>query len=430
MTSSTDSQTPFSSSSSSSHEQGARPVTALEVSQMLQSFATHQTNTMQQMLARFAAQMSPVSSSAPSAAASTAQQHNPNHVSGPASAFPLPSKVKISPPSNFTGNNNDINVDSWLFEMVQYLDTTGVADHQRINVVRNYLKQGALQWWFSQSKLPTCPTTWDQFAEAIKVRFQPVEAGRVARSQLRSISQGKSSVTEYTNRFQSLLNRIPDMAEADQIEYFINGLRPNIQRDVVIQDPKTLQDAMIKSQKLDLLLQQGRLNGNEFSSSSFARSNESSNSQQPFSSSSSSSFSSSTSAPMELGNLNCTTDGEEKAAESAFFDQEYERYLIEGDDYEAPGTQQEAEQQDSSAVQLQAMQQRPNHPRHAPQLTREEFTRCINQGLCLRCKKPGHVARNCDLPPRHPPQSRSRFPHRSNYQNSRRGVALPRRNFD
>ena len=431
---SADPQTSFPSSTSSSHEHVATPVTAQEVNQMLQSFATHQSNQMQQMFARFAAQLPPASTSAASAAASTVQAPNPIHGAGPAtSSNPLPSKVKISPPSNFTGNNNDINVDSWLFEMVQYLDTTGVADHQRINVVRNYLKQGALQWWFSQSKLSTCPATWDQFADAIKLRFQPVEAGRVARSQLRSISQGKSSVTEYASRFQSLLNRIPDMAEADQIEYFINGLRPHIQRDVVIQDPKTLQDAMIKSQKLDVLLQPGRFNGNGFSSSSSSHSNGSSDFHQTFFPSSSSSSSCSSTGPMELGNLKLTADDEEQqATETAYFDQEYEKYLQEGDEYEAEDMDPEAEQQDSAAVQLQAIQQRPTNSQRVPYLTRDEFTRCMKQGLCLRCKKPGHVARNCDLPPRpsSSTQSRSQFQHRSHYQNSRRGVALPRRNFD
>ena len=416
-----------SSSSSSSHQHVDPPVTTKELNQILQSFAN-------QIFASLAAQLPSVSpGSAASVAAATAQPSNTVQSTGLTSpTISLPSKVKISPPSNFTGNSNETNVDSWLFEMEQYLDTTGVPDHLRINVVRNYLKQGALQWWFSQSKLPTCPTTWEQFTIALKLRFQPIESARVARSQLRVITQAKSSVTEYASKFQSLLNRIPDMAEADQIEYFINGLRSQIQRDVVIQDPKTLQDAMIKAQKLDVLLQPSRFSHVDgFPSSSSSHSN-ASDFRPIFPSSSSSSA---VATPMELGNLNTAAEYEETPAEEtdAALDQEYARYLQEGDEYEPEQTTTEAEDEVDSKVQLQAMHQRRTIPSSFPPLTREEFDRCMEQRLCLRCKRPGHVSRECDQPPRLVPRanlSRSRLPPRFGYSNFRRGATLSRRSFE
>ena len=145
------------------------------------------------------------------------------------------------------------------------------------------------------------------------------------------------------------------------------------------------------------------------------------------------------SAPMELGNFNVATEAEDEetaAADASYFDAEYERYLTNVEKYEVESTTDETEEEGTPAVQLQAMQ--PPHssnsnPNRVPYLTREEFTRCMKQGLCLRCKKPGHVARNCDLPPRqsypHRPQSHQ-LQSRLNYQNSRRGISQPRRNFD
>ena len=192
-----------------------------------------------QQLNAFAAQFSTQASSSPvhpssaaSLAASTARSPvNPLLASGPlASSNPLPTKVKIAAPSTFNGMNDQINVDVWLFEMVQYLDTTGVAENLRISVVRNYLKQAASTWWVSLCKANKQPLTWDAFVESIKLRFQPIEAGRIARSHLHSIHQDRLSVAEYINKFQSILNSIPDMAEADQIEYFLNGLHRSIRR--------------------------------------------------------------------------------------------------------------------------------------------------------------------------------------------------------
>jgi hypothetical protein len=380
---------------------------------------------------------------------------NPILTTGPLTSFnPLPSKVKIAAPSTFTGHNDGINVEIWLFEMVQYLDTTGVADNQRINVVRNYLKNGASTWWVSLCKANKQPRTWNEFVESIKLRFQPIEAGRIARAQLRSVSQNQLPVTEYINKFQSILNSIPDMADADQVQYFLDGLQLGIQREVAMHDPKTLQEAMIKAQKLDVLNHvqprgaRGRFNNYDYSASSSSSSSQSgagygsdSSSYRfnPSSSSSSSSCSSSASAPMELGNVNISTAEMEEgdAADAPYYEAEYERYLMEGDDYDAESSEINAALQEGvSTVQLQTMQQsRPHNPNRAPYLSREEFTRCMNQGLCLRCKKPGHVSRNCELP-REPRQSNpqhrySRFQSRVNYQNSRRGLFQPaRRNFE
>jgi len=35
----------------------------------------------------------------------------------------------------------------------------------------------------------------------------------------------------------------------------------------------------------------------------------------------------------------------------------------------------------------------------AQQINREEFARRRKNGLCLRCGKSGHIARNCSIPP-------------------------------
>src|SRR5881628_3445821 len=103
--------------------------------------------------------------------------------------------------------------------MVQYLNACGVAEDQRVSVASSYLKSMALQWWFTQNQLSTAarPSTWDAFATAVRLRFQPVAASRVARAQLDYLHQDKMSVSEYCSKFHSLVNLIPDMAEADQI---------------------------------------------------------------------------------------------------------------------------------------------------------------------------------------------------------------------
>jgi hypothetical protein len=320
------------------------------------------------------------------------------------SQSPLPTKVKISAPSNFNGTR-EVNVDSWLFEMVQYLNACGVGENQRVTVASSYLKNMALQWWFTQNQLSNAdrPSTWDAFATALRLRFQPIAASRVARAQLRSLRQDKMSVSEYCSKFHSLVNMIPDMAEADQIEIFSFGLRPSLQRDVAIQDPTSLNDAMIKAQKMESihnLNEPRRSSYNLFSSPSnsfYSNPSFSSRHGSPSSSSSVSTSTSSSTVPMELGAMN--VEPETEPAEIS----EYERYIELGDDYQQEETESvqwnnpsNDEEESTPQLQVISVPTRSDGRRNsAPFLSEQEFTRRMREGLCLRCARPGHVARYC-----------------------------------
>jgi hypothetical protein len=332
-------------------------------------------------------------------------------------------RVKISPPSTFTGARS-LNVENWLNEMKHYLTLCGVlGEEQQVAVAASYLKETASQWWQSRAQLANPPRNWSTFVSAVKDRFQPLAASRTARAQLRILRQGNLSVSDYSSKFNSLVQLISDMSQADQVELFIYGLRSTISREVDLRDPKTLYEAMTAAQKVESLFDNRRT----YSHSSYdSRTSPSPSSyiSNPSSSSaaSSSSSSSSASAPMELGNVT-TAAVENNDYDRELFseqieaepDDEYERYLEEGDNfepnYELWDEVEQRNKEDEHVEQLQAMQQR-NQRRTAPYLSPEEFTRCMNQRLCLRCKKPGHIARNCPLRTQHPPSQQQQRPRR------------------
>lgn len=107
---------------------------------------------------------------------------------------------------------------------------------------------------------------------------------------------------------------------------------------------------------------------------------------------------------MELNNASVNYDDSNSEAAAEEFAEEYDQYCEMGDEFECENDAGEVEEE-AEPMQLQAMQHRGNKPYNAPFLSREEFTRCMKEGLCLRCKKPGHVARDCSLPP--PPRRSS-----------------------
>ena len=179
----------------------------------------------------------------------TFKNHSPTHTSS-ISGFPtasstasstinpfsppptLPSKVKLSPPSNYTGDRN-VNVETWLFEINQYLDTSSVnLASQRIAVASGHFKkESALQWWKNQCQSnpnPISNWSWIQFVDAVKDRFQPLAASRTARSQLRNLRQSNMSVADYSHRFLQLVQLISDMSEIDHGIIYLRFTKPSL----------------------------------------------------------------------------------------------------------------------------------------------------------------------------------------------------------
>jgi hypothetical protein len=285
-------------------------------------------------------------------------------------------------------------------------------DSQRVAVASSYLKESAFSWWENLCR-QSHPATrnWMAFTIALRERFQPLAASRTARAQLHNLRQDSMSVAEYSNKFYSLIQLIPDMSEADQVENYIRGLRNKLAREVDLQDPKVLHAAMTIAQKMETILDNHRhywrpsYSSAASTTTSTYTSIPSSNYNRP----------SANSVAMELGNLNLTdssTSYSTAAADSEWpeeHEDEYTRYLNEGDNYEPRfdvwDGQESDVHQEEKIEQLQAMQQR-NRNYSAPIMPFEEFTRCMQNRLCLRCKKPGHIARNCSLP-RHTPTSSS-----------------------
>ena len=352
---------------------------------------------------------------APIAASSSSAVHAPV----PPVPLNLPSSVKLAQPSSFTGNTT-VNAETWLFEMEQYQNVAGLTtDTQRVAVATTYLRESAMTWW--KMKCKTVPNLavndWNLFRTQFLERFQPIAATRAARFKLKELYQGNKSVTDYNNAFLSLVQQITDMSESDQVENYIHGLRNAVADRVEAKEPRTLQEAMLYAVRAEILLQNRQCRSNYSSSSSYRSNYYNSSDRSSAPHTATIQTSTTTTTPMELGNASLAAadaeaaDDYESAEEDGIdWSSEYDRYCEEGDDYEPSSEvfsmmneKSEAENQE----QLQAMQQHRNNYSNrgrAPFMSREEFTRCMRLRLCLRCKKPGHVARLCPQRPNQPHQ--------------------------
>ncbi|GJS49281.1 ty3-gypsy retrotransposon protein [Tanacetum coccineum] len=135
---------------------------------------------------------------------------------------------------------NGIDPERWIFAIHEYFDLLGTAADQRLKVVGFNLEGDAAEWfrWMSRNKLIT---DWEGFLESVRDRFGPCkyEDPQGALSKLLQLG----SVAQYQSDFEKLMNRVTEIPEKLLISFYISGLKPALQRELLVSKPTTLGDA-------------------------------------------------------------------------------------------------------------------------------------------------------------------------------------------
>lgn len=176
-------------------------------------------------------------------AAASASSVAASSVVGSSSSLP-----KIRQPVSFKGEMGYF-VDDWISEMEQqfaYYQNRFPDDKSRIMFAVAYFTGPAIQWWNHEpNKNSLLNGTWLNFIACIRSRFRPVQPTHLARQRLdRLVQRNGSSVNQYANLFQSILNPITDMSDADQVHRFIKGLLPQLASKVFEKNPADLKAAI------------------------------------------------------------------------------------------------------------------------------------------------------------------------------------------
>ena len=125
-------------------------------------------------------------------------------VAAPQSApAPRVERPRLPPPPFFSGGANAL--DDWFSAMEQQILWYGdglPTDAARLVWIASFLQGAALDWW---KTLPAKPRTVEEFAVALRARFQPVNSAETARAKLLALAQGKGGVQAYVDAFRRLL---------------------------------------------------------------------------------------------------------------------------------------------------------------------------------------------------------------------------------
>ncbi len=117
----------------------------------------------------------------------------------------VPREIKLSKPSTFSGRKTE--VDNFLFEMCQYVDSVGLGTGgTACRFVVSHLKGDSLTWWgsFSQGSTRVFNTLeLDDLLTALRQQFSNIDEEMKLRDKLLTLRQ-MGSVSEFVTHFKNL----------------------------------------------------------------------------------------------------------------------------------------------------------------------------------------------------------------------------------
>ncbi|CAI7862921.1 unnamed protein product [Closterium sp. NIES-53] len=189
---------------------------------------------------------------------------------------PMPLKPQ-RPPCFDPSQRGGPTVQSWVFTMNVIFDANYVeSDATKIRYAVSLLRGPAMDWWrvivtsprayepTSQEDGPTGPAvTWSSFSETaqystwyawcagLRARFEPIAASISARQKLRTWQLG--SVQDYTSGFLALCKQVGYMHEAEWVERYVGGLKPDISHEIMLRGLSNFNEILTLAEKIDIL---------------------------------------------------------------------------------------------------------------------------------------------------------------------------------
>jgi hypothetical protein len=129
---------------------------------------------------------------------------------------------------------------TWILQMEQFFDLHNVPHTQKVHISSLYLEPNKYVWypWLCSHK---SLVTWTIFMEEMIADYEDTRSNTFF-SQLINLKQ-KGLVTDHIENFQRLNIKVTDILDEHLIDVFIGTLKDNIQHEVRLWEPKSLENA-------------------------------------------------------------------------------------------------------------------------------------------------------------------------------------------
>ena len=137
---------------------------------------------------------------------------------------------------------------TWILQMEQYFDLNNVQNTQKVCIATLHLEQNTFVWyrWLcSRKKI----VTWSIFTEEMIAHYEDAKSNTFF-SQLINLKQ-KGLVGQHIEDFQKLNIRVTKIPEEHRIDLFLGTLKDNIQHEVRVLEPDSLEKAFRLARKVE-----------------------------------------------------------------------------------------------------------------------------------------------------------------------------------
>ena len=175
----------------------------------------------------------------------------------------------IPRPDKFDGSRKGNKVREFKRKMERYIRCQPILEEKyHCDVVSGFLT-GAADVWFTRWSKGRNSFSASELLESLVEHFSPANVSQDARRRLSKFEQ-RGPASDYSVKFRELLEEIDEISEEEAKNYFINGLQPQVKKEVLLKDLKdefTLDETEQIAIQIDSILFKNRNPGRVFNAS-------------------------------------------------------------------------------------------------------------------------------------------------------------------
>lgn len=170
------------------------------------------------------------------------------------------SELRPPRPRTFSGKKDHNVVESWVSSVNSYFALTNIQPPYIYHYL-NTLFVGEAAIWFRYHYPETVASTltWEQVCGNLRGFFIPPNKDRRLQDQWAQLRQF-TSVSDYISRFCSLAMQLPTQQESIMVHKFIRGLKSKTRMELELKDPQSLNEAFRLADRFDSIVYQQKFN--------------------------------------------------------------------------------------------------------------------------------------------------------------------------
>ena len=163
-------------------------------------------------------------------------------------------QLKPKQPEKYNGKRDFQVIDNWITSVDSYFALTHAEAPDIYHYLNTILTGEAAAWFrFIYRNVDPNAVTWEAVKTSIKAYFVPPNYTRRLRDEWAYLRQ-TTTVSDYYARLTQLAMQLGEVEEERLVDKFIRGLKPKTRTEVELRDPQTLEEASRIADRFDTIV--------------------------------------------------------------------------------------------------------------------------------------------------------------------------------